>query len=136
MHVDLKQMVRVAVACALATLFAVPQNLMAEASAHLVSPAELQHAAAAASRERQRNVETVTAFLSTPRAEKAIKSAHMDLQKVKQAVSQLSDAELSQLANRAQKAQADFSAGDLSDRDLILIILGVAVLVLIIVAVR
>jgi hypothetical protein len=48
----------------------------------------------------------------------------------------LSDAELAQLASRAQKAQADFAAGDLSDRDLIIIILAVAALILIIVAVR
>jgi hypothetical protein len=48
----------------------------------------------------------------------------------------LSDQDLAQLSSRAQKAQADFAAGNLSDRDLILIILGIAVLVLIIVAVR
>jgi hypothetical protein len=40
------------------------------------------------------------------------------------------------LAARADKAQADFYAGNLTERDLILIILGIAVLVLIIVAVR
>jgi hypothetical protein len=48
----------------------------------------------------------------------------------------LSDAELAQLASRADKAQADFVAGTLSDRDLLLIILGIAALVLIIIAVR
>jgi hypothetical protein len=60
----------------------------------------------------------------------------MDPQQVKTAVSTLNDQELAQLAARADKAQADFSAGNLSERDLILIILGIAVLVLIIVAVR
>jgi hypothetical protein len=60
----------------------------------------------------------------------------MDTQQVKTAVSTLSDQELAQLAARADKAQADFAAGTLSERDLILIILGIAVLVLIIVAVR
>jgi hypothetical protein len=60
----------------------------------------------------------------------------MDPRQVKTAVSTLNDQELAQLAARADKAQADFAAGNLSERDLILIILGIAVLVLIIVAVR
>jgi hypothetical protein len=74
--------------------------------------------------------------LSTSTAEQALKSAKMDTQQVKTAVSTLNDQELAQLAARADKAQADFAAGSLSQRDLILIILGVAVLILIIVAVR
>jgi hypothetical protein len=76
------------------------------------------------------------AFVSSPAAEKALKSSHIDSQKVKNAVSQLSDQDLAQLASRASKAQADFAAGSLSDRDLIIIILAVVALVLIIVAVR
>jgi hypothetical protein len=48
----------------------------------------------------------------------------------------LSDQELAQLASRAQRAQAEFAAGRLSDRDLLILILGIAALVLIIVAVR
>ncbi len=60
----------------------------------------------------------------------------MDPQQVKTAVSTLSDQELAQLSAKADKAQCDFAAGNLNDRDLILIILGIAILVLIIVAVR
>jgi hypothetical protein len=136
MQFDLKQAVRVLTACALATIFAVPQGLMAQAPAHVVSSADLQKAAVAATQTRQHNLETVREFLSSERASKAIKSAHMDPEQVKTAAANLSDAELARLASRAQKAQADFAAGDLSDRDLIFIILGIAVLVLIIVAVR
>jgi hypothetical protein len=55
---------------------------------------------------------------------------------VKNAVSTLDDAELAQLAQRTHKAQADFAAGTLSDRDLIIILVAVAALILIIVAVR
>jgi hypothetical protein len=57
-------------------------------------------------------------------------------EQVKHAVSTLSDAELAQLATRADKAQADFAAGTLSDRDLIIILVAIAALILIIVAVR
>jgi hypothetical protein len=136
MHFDLKQAARVVTACILTTIFAVPQGLMAQATAHVVSPADLQQAAVAATQIRQQNLETVRAFLSSDRAVKALKNAHMDPQQVKDASANLSDTELAQLAARSQKAQADFAAGDLSDRDLIFIILGIAVLVLIIVAVR
>ena len=69
-------------------------------------------------------------------AEKALQSAHVDPTQVKQAVSSLSDQELAQLASRAQKAQADFAAGSLSERDLLIILIGIAVIILIIVAVR
>jgi hypothetical protein len=74
--------------------------------------------------------------MSTPAADKALKSAHMDAQQVKNAVSQLNDQELAQLAARATKAQTDLAAGSLSDRDLIIILVCIAALILIIVAVR
>jgi hypothetical protein len=60
----------------------------------------------------------------------------MNPQQVKQAVSGLSDDELARLASRASKAQADFAAGRMDDRDLIIILIAIAALILIIVAVR
>jgi hypothetical protein len=134
MQFDLRQSLRVAVATLLVALFIVPTDALAQS--HVVSPADLQREAVAASQVRQHNLDSVQRLLSTPAAEKALKSAKMDTQQVKTAVSTLSDQELAQLAARADKAQADFAAGTLSERDLILIILGIAVLVLIIVAVR
>jgi hypothetical protein len=134
MQFDLRQSLRVAVATLLVALFIVPTDALAQS--HVVSPADLQKEAVAASQVRQHNLDSVQRLLSTPAAEKALKSAKMDTQQVKTAVSTLSDQELAQLAARADKAQADFAAGTLSERDLILIILGIAVLVLIIVAVR
>jgi hypothetical protein len=134
MQFDLRQSLRVAVATLLVALFIVPTDALAQS--HVVSPADLQREAVAASQVRQHNLDSVQRLLSTPAAEKALKSAKMDTQQVKTAVSTLSDQELAQLAARADKAQADFAAGNLSERDLILIILGIAVLVLIIVAVR
>ena len=134
MQFDLRQTLRMAVATLLVALFIVPTDALAQS--HVVSPADLQKAATAASQVRQHNLDSIQRLLSTPTAEKALKSAKMDTQQVKTAVSTLDDQELAQLAARADKAQADFSAGNLSERDLILIILGIAVLVLIIVAVR
>jgi hypothetical protein len=137
MGFDLKQCVRAVTASVLVMIFAVPQNLVAQdAAEHLVSPADLQRAAVDATRARQRNLETLQTFFSSAQAQRALKSAHVDPEQVKNAVAGLSDAELSQLSARASHAQSDFAAGTLSDRDLIIIIVAIAALILIIVAVR
>jgi hypothetical protein len=130
----MRQFVRVATASTLAVVFMIPQDALAQS--HVVSPAELQSAVAAATQARQNNIETIRQFVSSPTAEKALKSAHLDAKQVKDALSRLSDTELSQLAARANKAQRDFAAGTLSDRDLIIILVAIAALILIIVAVR
>jgi hypothetical protein len=136
MHIDLRQSSRVAVAFILAAVFALPQNLVAETAQHLVSPSDLQQAALKASTARQQNLDQVKQFFSSEKAQQALKSAHVNPEQVKSAVSTLDDAELAQLASRVQKTQADFAAGTLSDRDLIIILVAIAALILIIVAVR
>jgi hypothetical protein len=118
----------------LAVVFMIPQDGLAQS--HVVSPTELQSAAVASTQARQRNLEMLQQFVASPSAEKALKSAHLDAQQVKNAVSRLNDQELAQLASRANKANADFAAGTLSDRDLIIILVAIAALILIIVAVR
>ncbi len=125
--------VRAAVACCLVITFSVPRSWAAE---QLVSPAELQQATLALTQARQHNIETIQQFLSSDQAEKALKTAHINLQQVKEAIPSLSDQELAQLASRASKAQADFAAGRMSDRDLIIILICIVGLILIIVAVR
>jgi hypothetical protein len=136
MRLDLKQFARAITSCVLVTIFAIPQNLFAQAVEHVVTSAELQKAAVDASRARQKNLEALKAFFSSEKARQALKSAHADPEQVKNAVASLSDAELAQLASRVNKAQADFAAGTLSDRDLIIILVAIAALILIIVAVR
>ena len=134
MRFSVWQPVRTLMAGVLALFFAFPSNLAAQA--HVVSPADLQKETMAASQVRQRNLQTVTQFLSSPRAQKALRSAHMDPTQVKTAVSTLSDQELAQLASRSANAQADFAAGRIDDRDLLIILVAIAALILIIVAVR
>lgn len=136
MNADTKHLSRMATAFVLAAVFALPANLLAGDAAHLVSPSELQQAAVQASTVRQQNMVQVQQFLSSGKADKALRSAHMNPQQVKNAVATLDDAELAQLALRTNKAQADFAAGSLSDRDLIIILVAIAALILIIVAVR
>ncbi|MFZ0302931.1 MAG: PA2779 family protein [Terracidiphilus sp.] len=114
----------------------VPSNLQAQSTQHLVSPSDLQQAAVDASRTRQQNLDTLNGFLSTDKARHTMQSHDIDPQQVKNAVAGLSDQELAQLAARAQKAQADFAAGNIGDRDLLIILVCIAALILIIVAVR
>jgi hypothetical protein len=106
------------------------------AQTHVVSPADLKNEAAAASTTRQQNLETINSFLSSPRVEEALGKAGLDPAQLKAAVSTLNDEELVRLAARSQKAQSDLAAGHLSDRDLIIILICIAALILIIVAVR
>lgn len=129
-----RQSVRVVIACFFAILFAIPPD--ASAQSHVVKPSELQQEMMSATQTRQHNLETLQNFLSTPAAEKAMQQAKVDPQQVKTAIATLNDDDLAQLSARADKAQADFAAGRLSDRDLIWIIVAVVALILIIVAVR
>jgi hypothetical protein len=143
---DPKRCVRPLTACVLATIFTIPQSLFAQAAvhvasshvvnSHVVNPSDLQKAAVDASRTRQQNRETLKEFFSSEKAQRALKAAHTDPEQVQKAVASLSDEELAQLASRARTAQADFAAGNLSDRDLIIILVLIAALILIIVAVR
>jgi hypothetical protein len=130
----LRQFVRTAAASALTLVLLIPQNVLAQN--HVVSPSDLQKAAVDSTQTREHQIQTLQQFVSTPAAEKALKAAHLDGQQVKNAVSRLNDEELAQLSARASKAQKDFAAGSLSDRDLIIILVAIAALILIIVAVR
>jgi hypothetical protein len=114
--------------------FACPRQAFAQD--HVVAPSDLQKDVAGASATRQKNQTRLEDFVSSPEAQRALKSAHIDTGQVKNAIPQLSDDDLAQLSARAEKAQRDFSAGRMSDRDLLIILIAVAALILIIVAVR
>ncbi len=86
-------------------------------SGHVVSPADLQKEAAQVSSVREQNRQTLNEFLSSPQAEKALQSAHMDPAQVKSAVSNLNDAELDRLSARASVVAQEpeiFAAGRIS----------------------
>lgn len=118
----------------LALALATPQDVLAQN--HVVSLSDLQKDVAAASAARQQNREQLESFFSSAEARQAMKSVHIDYQQVVRAVSRLNDDDLARLAARSERAQKDFAAGTLSDRDLIIILVALAGLILIIVAVR
>lgn len=116
--------------------FTLPNSLVAQATQHLVSPSQLQKATVDASQARQQNMDALNSFFSSHQAQKALESAHIDPQQVRNAVAGLSDQDLAQLASRAQHAQNDFAAGSMSNHDLLIILILIAALILIIVAVH
>ncbi len=134
MHFDLWQSTRLLVSSILIILFALPSSLLAQT--HVVSQADIHKELVSATQTRQKNLEKAKRLFSSDESRKALGSAQMSPSQVNAAVSTLSDAELAQLASRADQLQDDFAAGRLSDRDLIFILLGIAALILIIVAVR
>ncbi len=120
--------------CVLIPLLGLPPSLSAQS--HVVNPAELQRELAAATAARLHNTEVLTEALSSPKAERAFEYAGIDPARVKTAVSSLSDQELARLAARSESANKDFAAGRISDRDLLIILVGIAAIILIVVAVR
>ena len=118
----------------LGLLLATPQDVLAQN--HVVSSSDIQKDVAAASASRQQNLAQLEGFFSSKEAQRVMNSAHINYQQVKNAVRQLNDEDLARLSARSAKAQKDFAAGTLSDRDLIIILVAIAALILIIVAVR
>ncbi len=98
---------------------------------HVVSLSDLNKDAARPAQTRQANEEALRTLLSSGTAQKALKSSNLDYQQVDKAVGQLNDDDLARLAERSRRAQSDFAAGRISDRDLLWIIviaLGIIVL--------
>jgi len=120
----------------LSLLLLIPQTLAAQRQA--VSPSELQEAIRDAAKTRQKNRDDVQAFFSSEPARKALKSSRINYQRVQTAVATLSPDELSRLAARTNQLQQDFAGGVLNNQEMTyaIIALGVAVLVLIVVAAR
>jgi hypothetical protein len=134
MKTGISRVLQLFFALLLGAVMAIPQDALAQN--HVVTSSDLQKDVAAASAARQKDLAQVEGFLSSTKAQRAMKSAHVNPQQVKNAIPQLNDDELAQLSARSEKAQKDFAAGKISDHDLLIILVAVVALILIIVAVR
>jgi hypothetical protein len=103
---------------------------------HIVSSQALQQRLEASAAARQRDIETLNSFLSSPVTQQAMQETHVNPEQIKTAIPTLSDQELSNLATRAADAQMKFSAGAFGNRELIIIAVAILVIILVIVAVR
>ena len=134
MHFCVKVSVSMLAIALLFSLTAIPAG--AQDKQHVVSLSDLNKDAARPAQTRQSNEEAVRSLLSSDQAQKALKSANLDYQKVDKAVGQLSDEDLAKLAERSRHAQSDFAAGRISDRDLLWIILIAIAIIVLAVALR
>jgi hypothetical protein len=131
MHFRVKMCVSMLAIAALLGLAGIPAR--AQDKQHVVSLSDLNKDAARPTQTRQANEETVRTLLSSDPAQKALKSANLDYQKVDKAVGQLSDEDLAKLAERSRRAQSDFAAGRISDRDLLwIIVIAIGIIVLVV----
>ena len=129
MHFRVKMCVSMLAIALLFGLAGVPAG--AQDRQHVVSLSDLNKDAAQPAQTRLSNEEAVRSLLSSEQAQKAMKSANLDYQKVDKAVGQLSDEDLAKLAERSRQAQRDFAAGRISDRDLLwIIVIALAIIVL------
>lgn len=117
----------------LIVLASYPAGLPAQTTSqeHIVPSNTLQQQLESSSAARQKNVETLSRFMSTPTAEKAMRDAKIDPVQVQKAIPTLSDSELANLSSRATDAQQKFSAGALTNNMLTLIIVLIAVIIIV-----
>jgi hypothetical protein len=127
-----------ALAVILLPCFAVTPARVQAQEKHVVTSQELSKDAARPAETRGANEAALRQLFSSEQAQQALKSANIDYSKVDRAVGQLSDEDLAKLAARSRQVQHNFvggrSAGSLSDRDLLIIII-IAVLVIALIAI-
>lgn len=129
MHSRVKMCVSLLAVAILLVAAGIPAR--AQDKPHVVSLSDLNKDSARPAQTRQSNEEAIRTLLSSEQGQKALKSAHLDYQKVDKAIGQLSDEDLAKLAQRSRQAQADFAAGTISDRDLLwILVIAVAIIVL------
>ena len=100
---------RAIVPSALMLLMSVPADAFAATPAqdHLVSPQAMQKQMADSAVAREKNIETVRSFLSSPVADRAMRDAHYSPEQVKNAIPSLSDQELASLGSPVQRCAAE-----------------------------
>jgi len=103
---------------------------------HAVTPGQLRQDVQKAADTRQANEAAVRQMFASDQAQEALKSAGIDYMQVDRAISQVNDEDLARMAQRSQEVNKNFAAGNLGDRDLLIILLVAVVIILIIVAVR
>jgi hypothetical protein len=106
-----------------------------EKQQHVVTLDELNKQTARPLETRQANEDAIRHLLSSDAGQKALKSANVDYQRVDKAIGQLSDEELTKLADRSRQAESDFAAGSISAKTLAYIVIVIVIIVVIIVLV-
>jgi CHASE3 domain sensor protein len=110
-------------------LAAAPSRVAAQDKDHVVSLDDLKSDAAKTSQTRADNEAEVRHLLKTEAGQEALKQTKVDYAKVDKAISQLSDDDLANVAQRSRLADADFAAGSLKATLIIVIALIIILIV-------
>lgn len=105
---------------------------VARAQDHIVTSQALRQQVQTQSAERQQNIQTLTNFLSSPLAKRAMNTQRIDPVKIRTAIPTLSSQELANLAARAQNAQQKFSAGLIGTGMLLVIAIAIIVIIVLV----
>ena len=110
-------------------LAAAPSRVAAQDKDHVVSLDELKSDAAKPSQTRADNEAEVRHLLQTEAGQEALKQTKVDYARVDKAISQLSDDDLANVAQKSRQADADFAAGGLKATLIIVIALIIILIV-------
>lgn len=105
------------------------------AAEHIVPRATLQNAISESQAANRADRAELLRLLETAPAQRALASAGVEFQQVKQAVAALNDQTAARLADRARQVNRDFAAGALSNEMLTYIVIALATAVIVIIAV-
>jgi hypothetical protein len=124
---------RKALSVVVAVVMLVPAVSVQAADDHVVSRADVSAALAAGADARSRDLSRLDKWLSEPEAARAASLVNADLANVRSALASLGDAELRDLAARAEALDANPVAGALDPdiRQLLIIFLIIAIVILV-----
>ena len=131
-----KKITRLASMLLAAAVSAGPILAQSQADKHVVSLGELNQAAARPSETRRSNEAEIRQLFATIDGQKALKTANVDYAKIDRAVSSMSDEDVARISDRARAIDRDFAAGNLTDHDLLVILIIALIVIILIVVLR
>jgi hypothetical protein len=113
-----------------------PMLAQSQADQHVVPLSELSKDSAAPAESRRANEAEIRNLFASEAGQKALKSANVNYDRIDHAVSAMSDEDVSKISSRARELDRDFAAGNLSDHDLLVILIIALIVIILIVVLR
>jgi hypothetical protein len=131
-----KKMTRLAAVLLAAAVSAGPIMAQSQVDKHVVSLDELSRDAARPAQTRRANEAEIRQLFATVDGQKALKTMNVDYAKIDRAVSSMSDEDVARISDRARAIDRDFAAGNLTDHDLLVILIIALIVIILIVVLR
>jgi hypothetical protein len=131
-----KRLTRIAAMALAMAVGAGPMLAQSQSDQHVVSLNELGKDSAAPAETRRANEAEIRHLFASEAGQKALKSANVNYDRIDHAVSAMSDEDVSKISDRARELDRDFAAGNLSDHDLLVILIIALIVIILIVVLR